>query len=453
MSSSGLIIAAAASGSGKTTLTLGLLRLLARQGIVVRGCKTGPDYIDPAFHAAASGAPCFNLDPWAMRADSLAAIIAASQPADLMIIEGVMGLFDGAAPAAGADDAVSPAGMVDLPAGSTAQLAAQTGWPVVAVLNVKGQGATAAAIASGLRQFHPQVRIAGVICNNVGSPRHGEILRHAFRQIGLPLLGLVPRDPRLQLPERHLGLVQAGEHGDLARFLDDAADHLERHVDIAALRQAAGIATASRRGDLAQALVPPLGRHIAIASDIAFAFAYPAQLAAWRAAGVDLSFFSPLADEAPAASADAVFLPGGYPELHAGRLAGNRHFVAGMRDAAATGKAIYGECGGYMVLGRSLTDAAGVSHGMLDLLPVETSFAKRKLHLGYRQVELLADTAFGKAGTRLRGHEFHYASIVAQAADDRLFAVRDAANNELGAYGHRRGSVFGSYLHLIDRAA
>jgi cobyrinic acid a,c-diamide synthase len=451
MSTPGLIIAAAASGSGKTTLTLGLLRLLARQGIAVRGCKTGPDYIDPAFHAAASGAPCFNLDPWAMRADSLAALIAASQPADLMIVEGVMGLFDGAAPAPGEDEA--PTGAVDLPAGSTAQLAAQIGWPVVAVLNVKGQGATAAAIASGLRQFHPQVRVAGVICNNVGSSRHAEILRHAFRQIGLPLLGLVPRDPRLLLPERHLGLVQAGEHGDLTRFLDDAADHLERHVDIAALRQVAGMAMAPQRGDLAQALVPPLGQHIAIARDIAFAFAYPAQLTAWRAAGAELSFFSPLADETPAASADAVFLPGGYPELHAGKLAGNRRFIAGMRDAAIAGKAVYGECGGYMVLGRSLTDAAGVAHEMLDLLPVETSFAKRKLHLGYRQVELLADTAFGKAGTRLRGHEFHYASIIAEAEDGRLFAVRDAAGCDLGAYGHRRGSVSGSYLHLIDRAA
>ncbi|HVI92127.1 MAG TPA: cobyrinate a,c-diamide synthase [Dongiaceae bacterium] len=451
MSMPGLIIAAAASGSGKTTLTLGLLRLLARQGTRVRGCKTGPDYIDPAFHAAASGAPCFNLDPWAMRADSLAALVAASQPADLLVVEGVMGLFDGAAPTAG--DNAAPTDTVDLPDGSTAQLAARTGWPVVAVLNVKGQGATAAAIASGLRQFHRQVRVAGVICNNVGSARHGEILRHAFRQIGMPLLGLVLRDPRLHLPERHLGLVQAGEHGNLAHFLDDAADHLERHVDIAALRQIAEMATTPQQGDLAASLLPPLGQRIAVASDVAFAFAYPGQLAAWRAAGTELSFFSPLADEAPATSADAVFLPGGYPELHAGRLAGNHHFIAGLCNAAAAGKAIYGECGGYMVLGRSLTDAAGVAHGMLDLLPVETSFARRKLHLGYRQVELLTDTPLGKAGARLRGHEFHYASITAQAETDRLFAVHDAAGCALGAYGHRRGSVFGSYLHLIDRAA
>ncbi|HVJ40227.1 MAG TPA: cobyrinate a,c-diamide synthase [Dongiaceae bacterium] len=451
MSSPGLIIAAAASGSGKTTLTLGLLRLLARQGVKVRGCKTGPDYIDPAFHAAASGHACFNLDPWAMRADSLAAIVDASQPHDLTIVEGVMGLFDGAAPSI--ENEAVKAEVVDLAAGSTAQLAALTGWPVVVVLNVKGQGATAAAIARGLLQFHPQVRVAGVICNNVGSARHGEILRHAFAQVGIPLLGLVLRDPRLHLPDRHLGLVQAGEHADLQRFLDNAADHLERHVDVAALRQVAAVPAGLAGADLAQALLPPLGRHIAVASDIAFAFAYSAQLAAWRAAGAEISCFSPLADEAPSAAADAVFLPGGYPELHAETLAGNKRFIAGLRQAAADDKTIYGECGGYMVLGRALTDARGVSHPMLDLLPVETSFATRKLHLGYRQIELAGDTPFGATGAHLRGHEFHYASIVAQSDVDRLFAVRDAAGRDLGAYGHRRGKVFGSYLHLIDRAA
>jgi len=451
MSSPGLIIAASASGSGKTTLTLGLLRLLARQGVRVRGCKTGPDYIDPAFHAAASGAPCFNLDPWAMRPDSLTAIVAAAQPHDLMIVEGVMGLFDGAAPSPA--NAVAGSGVFELPAGSTAQLAALTGWPVVVVLNVKGQGATAAAIARGLQQFHPQVRVAGVICNNVGSERHGEILRHAFAQLGISLLGLVLRDQRLHLPDRHLGLVQAAEVADLQRFLDDAADHLERHVDIAALQRLAAVPSGLTGGDLSRSLLPVLGQHIAVASDTAFAFAYPAQLAAWREAGAKISIFSPLSDEAPPVTADAIFLPGGYPELHAERLAGNRRFIAGLRQAAADHKTIYGECGGYMVLGRTLTDAEGVPHPMLDLLPVDTSFAKRKLHLGYRQVELEGDTPFGKKGARLRGHEFHYASIVAQSEEDRLFRVRDAAGRDLGAYGHRRRSVFGSYLHLIDRAA
>jgi cobyrinic acid a,c-diamide synthase len=439
----GLIIAAAASGSGKTTLTLGLLRLLARQGVAVRGCKIGPDYIDPAFHAAASGAPCFNLDAWAQRPVSLAAVVAATRPHDLLIVEGVMGLFDGAA---------APAEASNLAPGSTAALAAKTGWPVVLVLNVKGQGATAAAIARGLQQFHPDVRVSGVICNNVGSPRHGEILQQSFAQAGIPLLGLVPRDPRLSLPDRHLGLIQAGEHADLQRFLDDAADHLAQHLDIAALRAVAAAPIGIADGEMASALLPPLGQHVAIASDIAFAFAYPAQLQAWRAAGVELSSFSPLQDEAPSAQADAIFLPGGYPELHAGKLSANRNFITGLQQAADAGKLIYGECGGYMTLGRSLTDAEGQSHAMAALLPVDTSFAQRKLHLGYRQIETLAATPFGKAGTQLRGHEFHYASVIAAAAEDRLFLVTDAASRDLGAYGHRQGSVFGSYLHLIDLA-
>lgn len=447
MPAPGLIIAAASSGSGKTTLTLGLLRLLARQGVAVRGCKIGPDYIDPAFHAAASGAACFNLDSWAQRPQSLAALVTAGQPYDLLIVEGVMGLFDGAAvPADQAAEAMP------LSPGSTADLAARTGWPIVLVLNVKGQGATAAAVARGLQHFHPAVRIAGVICNNVGSPRHGEILRQAFAQAGIKLLGLVPRDVRLSLPDRHLGLVQAGEHADLRRFLDDAADHLAQHVDITALRAVAGSPIGAADGALSTALLPPLGQRIAIASDIAFAFAYPAQLLAWSNAGAEISSFSPLQDEAPDAAADAVFLPGGYPELHAGRLAANQTFLAGLRRAAAAGTVIYGECGGYMALGRSLTDAAGQRHAMAGLLPVDTSFAQRKLHLGYRRITTLSATPFGAAGTHLRGHEFHYASVIAASAEDRLFSVADAAGRDLGAHGHRQGSVFGSYLHLIDLA-
>jgi cobyrinic acid a,c-diamide synthase len=445
MSAPGLIIAAVASGSGKTTVTLGLLRLLARQGVAVRGCKIGPDYIDPAFHAAASGADCFNLDAWAMRETSLRALVTASTQQDLLIVEGVMGLFDGAAFS-------QHAGALDLAMGSTAQLAAQSGWPVVLVLNVKGQGATAAAVARGLQLHHPAVKVAGVICNNVGSPRHAEILRQAFAQAGLPLLGLVPRNARLKIPDRHLGLVQAGEHDDLTAFLDAAADHLAAHIDLAALRAVATPAVSLSAAPMTEALLPPLGQRLAIARDTAFAFAYPGQIAAWRQAGVEIIPFSPLGDEAPDAAADAIFLPGGYPELQAGRLAGNDRFTRGMRAAAAAGKVIYGECGGYMTLGQGLVDAEGVRHRMLGLLPVETSFAQRKLHLGYRQMRLLVDTPFGAVGAALRGHEFHYASIIAEDESGRLFATRDAQDRDLGACGHRLGSVFGSYLHLIDRA-
>ncbi|MET1029034.1 MAG: cobyrinic acid a,c-diamide synthase, partial [Dongiaceae bacterium] len=200
------------------------------------------------------------------------------------------------------------------------------------------------------------------------------------------------------------------------------------------------------------ALLPPLGQHIAVARDIAFAFAYPGQLLAWRQAGAELSFFSPLADEAPHATADAIFLPGGYPELHAGKLAANTRFQAGLRQAASRQATVYGECGGYMVLGDALTDSQGQSHAMLGLLPVETSFATRKLHLGYRTSRLLADNPLGRRGTYLRGHEFHYATIVSEGDGEALFIAGDAQGRDLGAYGRRRGTVFGSFLHLIDAA-
>ncbi len=439
----GLIIAAAASASGKTTLTLGLLHLLRRQGRTVRGYKIGPDYIDPAFHAAASGVDCFNLDAWAMRPSSLAGLIQAADAAELLVVEGVMGLFDGAAMPADA----APG---DLPIGSTAQLAALTGWPVILVLNVKGQGATAAAVARGLRDHHPDVRIGGVICNNVGSARHREILQQAFDGVSIPVLGYVPREARLKLPDRHLGLVQASEHIDLAAFLEAAADHLSAHLAVSDLIDAAKPAASMPVADRPASLLPPLGQRIAIARDTAFAFAYAGLLLAWRQAGAELSFFSPLSDEAPAAEAEAVFLPGGYPELHAGRLAGNRHFLSGVREAAARGATVYGECGGYMTLGEMLTDAEGQAHEMLGLLPVETSFAQRKLHLGYRQAQLLAGHPFGAPGCDLRGHEFHYATTLREGDAEPLFRACDAQGRDLGSCGLRRGNVSGSFLHLID---
>ncbi len=198
--------------------------------------------------------------------------------------------------------------------------------------------------------------------------------------------------------------------------------------------------------------ISPLGQRIAVASDTAFAFAYPHLLAAWREAGAEILPFSPLADQAPDLAADAVYLPGGYPELQAGRLAGNRCFLDGLRAAAGQGRAIYGECGGYMVLGTGLTDAEGQRHAMAGLLPVETSFAERRLHLGYRRTALAAATPLGAAGTVWRGHEFHYASILSEGPGEALFEAWDAEGAPLGRLGRRAGSVFGSFFHLIDRA-
>lgn len=440
---SALMIAAPASGSGKTVVTLGLLRHLRDRGVAVASAKSGPDYIDPAFHAAASGRPCVNLDAWAMRPETLDVLAARqAEGADLLIVEAAMGLFDGAP------------GLGSVGDGSAADLAARFGWPVVLVLDAGGQGYSAAAVLAGFKGFRDDIRIAGVIFNRVSSARHEAILRRAAAHAGLPVLGLVPRLPALALPSRHLGLVQAGEHAALEAFLAAAGEAVGAGVDIEALKQVALMSPPSPRGrgDSERFVLPPLGQRIAVAGDTAFAFAYPHLLAAWREAGAEILPFSPLADEAPDASADAIYLPGGYPELQAGRLAGNRRFLDALRAAAGQGRAVYGECGGYMVLGTGLTDAKGRRHAMAGLLPVETSFAERRLHLGYRRAALAAATPLGAAGMVWRGHEFHYASILSEGPGEALFEARDAEGAPLGRLGRRAGSVFGSFFHLIDRA-
>jgi cobyrinic acid a,c-diamide synthase len=434
----GLVIAAPSSGSGKTAVTLALLALARRRGIGISSAKVGPDYIDPAFHAAATGRACFSLDGWAMRPAMLEGVLReAARGAEIVLVEGVMGLFDGAESGPGGGT------------GSTADLAALFDLPVVLVVNAKGQGATAAAVLEGLARHRADVDVAGVIFNRVGGEKHRAILAAAAQAARVPVLGFLPGLPELTLPERHLGLRQACEIGDLERFLAAAADGIAPHVDLdALLGTAAPIA-----GGAAAALpgLPPLGQNIAVARDVAFAFAYPAQLEAWRRAGAALSFFSPLADQAPDPTADAVFLPGGYPELHAGRLAANRAYADGLRRAADRGAIVYGECGGFMALGESLTGADGVAHRMAGLLPVETSFRQPRLHLGYRRVRLMEDGPLGARGAAFSGHEFHYASV-AQESGTELFRASDAGGRDLGSFGRRRGNVMGSFLHLIDRS-
>ncbi len=436
MAAPGLVIAAPSSGSGKTLLTLGLLALLVRRGVNVVSAKVGPDYIDPAFHAAVTGRACVNLDGWAMRPDTLGGLVRAlGESAGLVVCEGVMGLFDGAAVA----DRDSR--------GATADLAAACGWPVVLVVDARGMAGSAAAVVQGFARFRPDVRVAGVIFNRVGGEKHRRVIAAACARAcpEVEVLGFLPRLEQLVVPSRHLGLVQACEHPDLPAFFSAAADAVAEHVAVESLL---ALARPTLLDGAAPLFLPPLGQRIAVARDAAFAFAYPALLESWRRAGAELSFFSPLADQRP--DGDAVYLPGGYPELHAGKLAANATFLDGLRALAARGAPVFGECGGYMTLGRSLTDGDGVSHAMAGLLPLDTSFARRRLHLGYRQARLLADTPFGPAGSLFRGHEFHYATVTAEDGAP-LFALSDAADGALGQAGLRDGSVFASFVHLIDR--
>lgn len=436
--SRGLVIAAPASGSGKTLIVMGLARALTRRGLTVRVAKSGPDFIDPGFHAAAAGAAAINLDAWAMRRETLLSLAAGMEAeADIVLCEGAMGLFDGAGPGG--------------EAGSTAELALLTGWPVVLAIDVRGQSASVAALARGFAGHRPDLPLAGLILNRAGGTGHQAVLREALGRAlpDLPILGMIQRRADLVLPERHLGLVQAAEHDDLEALIGRAADAMEEGIDIPRL-----LALASPGLSCPAPVsppVPPLGQRIAIAHDTAFAFAYPAMLAGWRAAGAALSFFSPLADEAPEPEADAVFLPGGYPELHAGTLAAAANFKKGLGLSASCGAAIYGECGGYMVLGEGVIDAEGRRHEMAGLLPLVTSFAERRLHLGYREVRLAAAAPLGAEGSRFRGHEFHYSRIVAEGPSPSLFQATDARGGEIGRMGLVRGRVMGSFLHLIDR--
>lgn len=429
MSARGLVIAAPASGSGKTLLTLALLRALKNCRLDVAGAKSGPDYIDPKFHEAACGRPSVNLDAWAMPPEQLAHL-AAGQPGDLLVVEGAMGVMDGAGRQG---------------SGSVAELATTLGLPLILVLDIARQGHSAALPVAGLRSLRPDLPLAGVILNRVGSPRHEVMARTALAETGVPVLGAIARHASLAMPQRHLGLVQAGEHADLEAFLENAAGIVGNSVDLDALVAAA--APLSKPGNATH--LPPPGQRIAIARDIAFSFAYPHLLQGWRAQGAQLSFFSPLADEQPASDSDAVFLPGGYPELHGEVLSKATQFKAGMRAAAQSGTPVYGECGGYMVLGSSIIDASGRPHEMLDLLPVETSFADRKLNLGYRRFTPLAGAPWAAP---LMGHEFHYSTVISEAGADRLFEATDAFGDRLAPIGLRSGSVCGSFAHIIGPA-
>ena len=437
----GFVIAAPASGCGKTIITLALLRALRRAGHRPASLKIGPDYIDPGFHRTASGGDCRNYDPWAMRPHTLDnQVDHVAQASDIIVAEGVTGLFDGAA------DGTA----------STAHAAARLGWPVILVVDVRGQGASVAAVVEGFARHRDDTRIAGVILNRVGSDRHREILERALSPTGIPIFGMVPRHDALALPDRHLGLVQAREQPALDEQIDRAAAIVETEIHMAGLLDLAAPATPmATQGTATRGTAPPVpppGQHVAVARDEAFSFAYPHVLAGWRNAGAEISRFSPLADEAPHPAASAIYLPGGYPELHAGRLAANRAFLDGLRRAAGDRVTLYGECGGFMVLGDSLTDRDGADHRMAGLLPVRTSFAEPRLHLGYRRMALCADGFLGKKGARFCGHEFHYSVQISPQPDTPLFEVSDATGKSLGPVGCQQGTIMGAYCHLIDRA-
>ena len=421
-----LILAAPGSGSGKTVLQLALLRALSNAGVHISAAKAGPDFIDPGFHTLACGEASVNLDPWAMPERRIQNLIS-RQNGDHLLIEAMMGLYDGAADGTG----------------SAADLAMMIGAPVLLVVDAAKQSHSVAALVRGFRDHRQGLNLCGVIFNKVGSERHEAMLEAALDEIDVPVFGAVPRSPDLALPERHLGLVLAGELEAPEAFIEQAAALVTECCNLDAIQQQFG---GIGMPETEAPQLPPLGNRIAIARDAAFAFAYPHLIDDWREQGSELSFFSPLENEAPDASCDAVFLPGGYPELYPGRLAAAEKFKAGLKAARDRNCLIYGECGGYMVLGEGLIDADGSAHEMTGLLKLDTSFSQRKLHLGYRR---LTATGF-VLGDALVAHEFHYTTAVREEGEP-LFHAHDALGTALGTAGLRAGQVMGSYMHVIDR--
>lgn len=404
---------------------MALLAALRASGINVSSAKVGPDYIDPRFHSKATGRPCYNLDQWAMRDDTIMANL--DSDSDLVIIEGVMGLFDG--PETGK--------------GSTADLAEKLDIPVILIVDCSHQAQSIAALVHGFRTFRPDLNLAGVILNHTSSQRHTRLMTQALASNGVKILGAIPKLHDLKLPSRHLGLVQASEHPEIDEFIHKAGMIAAENIDLAAFQSLAMKLPVSLDPASTSSL-PPLGQNIAIASDEAFGFIYPHLLTSWQSAGAQIQLFSPLANHSPPSDADAIFLPGGYPELHAAKLAANNQFLDGLRNSKAL---IYGECGGYMVLGQAIIDKQGQTHQMAGLLPVTTSFAKPKLTLGYRSLSHSSPLPYP---ARLCAHEFHFSTIDTHGSADPLFSASDTIGTAIGDMGMRRGRIMGSYAHIID---
>ena len=427
MAQNGLILGAASSNAGKTLITTGLLAALSAKGHDIMGAKTGPDYIDPAFHQAACGIHSVNLDPFAMDVAQLK-YYGAHTPARNLLIEGVMGLFDGA---------------VGLNV-STSTLAAQLGLPVILIMNVRGQSQTAGYIAAALKKLQPLIK--GVILNEVGSERHANLIETVLSDEGLRCFGAVPTDDALKVPSRHLGLVQMAElqaDPSWSNFINKAGQIIGDSCDLNGIMSAFGALPQAADINIA----PPPAQKITVIRDEAFGFTYQHQIDNWRRAGADINFISALGNEAIDKDTGFVYLPGGYPELHLPKLANNQLFFNSLRALANKQVPIYGECGGYMTLGEAIIDKDGTSYQMAGLLGLVTSYQKRQRHLGYRRLTTAAN-APAYLPQIAYGHEFHFTTTITETGD-HLFEAQDAASNPLGKTGLINGSVCGSYCHII----
>jgi cobyrinic acid a,c-diamide synthase len=430
----GLVIAGTQSGVGKTTITLGLIAALRRRGLTVQPFKVGPDFIDPGHHTRAAGRVCRNLDGWMLRQeDNLALFRGQAREADLAVVEGVMGLFDGY-------DGLSEAG-------STAQMAKWLGLPVLLVVDSRSMARSAAALVHGFATFDPALALAGVIFNRVAGAGHLQYLQQALGQLkGIKCFGGLPREADLAIPERHLGLFTAEDHPLEDRRLEHLAAVLAEHLDLEGLLASLPELTIPR--ETPGAGVPPYVR-LGVARDQAFCFYYPENLELLAHFGAELVPFSPLRDRELPGNLHGLYLGGGYPELSAGQLAANAGMKQSIAALAERGLPIYAECGGLMYLAREIEDLEGNRHPMAGVLPLRVRMLPRLKALGYREVTLTAPGLLGPAGTRARGHEFHYSEIVGGTADlPRQYQITARQGQEAAAEGYCRNHILASYVHL-----
>jgi cobyrinic acid a,c-diamide synthase len=433
-----IVVAGTESGVGKTSLTLGLVLLLRRRGLRVQTFKVGPDYLDPTYLKLASGRPCYNLDGWMSSETYVRELFCrASYDADIAVVEGVMGLFDGA------DE-----GSLE---GSTAQIAQWLAAPILLVTNAHGSARSIAALVHGYSSFEPSISVSGVIANHCGSEAHGRLVANALRLASLaPLMGAVPRGALPELPSRHLGLVTADANRLPSATLDKLADALEPGLDLDRILE-----TARQAEPITVPSAPALGTRnfgvrLGVARDDAFHFYYPDNLEALQRGGCELVSFSPMRDSSLPAGLNGIYLGGGYPEEYAAELSANTAMLDSIRSFAAAGGMVYAECGGLMYISESLETLDGKSHPMLGLLPATTRMCKRLQSLGYREATLLRDGFWGKRGERLRGHEFHYSEMTRTPPWPAAYqtSARRSGKESCEGFQNDSGSILASYLHL-----
>lgn len=432
-----LVVAAPGSGSGKTTVATGLMAALRRAGDRVAPFKVGPDYIDPGYHSVATGRPGRNLDPVMVGEHRVASLFAhGARGCDLAVVEGVMGLFDGRVDTEGV--------------GSTAHVAKLLSAPVLFVVDARGQSRSLAALLHGFRGYDPTVRLGGVVLNQVGSARHEHVLRGACAEVGLEVLGVLPRDERFALPSRHLGLVTAAEHGPAAVAAVDAiADAVARHVDLDAVRRlAAGApALAVPTWDPRAEVEPVAGAPtVAVAGGAAFTFGYAEQVELLAAAGADVVVVDPLRDEELPAGTAGLVLPGGFPEQHAAELSANEGLRAAVAALARAGAPVHAECGGLLYLAKSLDGAP-----MCGVIEADGAMTSR-LTLGYRDAVAPQDSVLARAGSRVTGHEFHRTALSVPHGAKPAWRWRGHDQRPV-AEGFVVGRVHASYLHTHPASA